>query len=115
MSGSRASTYVYAVAGEGMPYVKIGVTGNPDARVRQLQTGNPHHLYLARRWGPFTSRMAGRIEMGLHYIFSDFRMKGEWFCVSVDEVAQYVATASSANAEELAILNRGFLGLVIGK
>lgn len=71
---SHEDGFVYFVAAENGP-VKIGWTGkDAEARVRDLQVGNPYPLTLAalttggRRW-----------EEEFHRWFQPWRMNGEWF------------------------------------
>lgn len=47
-----AGHYVYIIAetGAGQPYCKIGVSGNPGARLLDLATGNPRLLRLVHCW-----------------------------------------------------------------
>lgn len=54
--------------------VKIGVSDNPNLRLRELQTGNPFRLKLL-------GVMAGEymVEKELHSLFERFRLEGEWF------------------------------------
>lgn len=55
--------------------VKIGLTkGDPQHRLRQLQTGNPNQLHLI---AAFTGEP--KCEAIIHEFFADDRMKGEWF------------------------------------
>ena len=57
--------------------IKIGVTKDIDARIKNLQTGNHRKLKL------LACVEAGEdacfIESYLHNIFKDYRLEGEWF------------------------------------
>ena len=54
--------------------MKIGVSADPKARLKELQTGNPFPLKIAATIpGHFAT------EKELHNIFERFRMEGEWF------------------------------------
>ena len=56
-------------------YFKIGFTlSDPEARVRDLQTGNPENLSVS--WKSFGDRDTERF---IKELFSDFRTRGEWF------------------------------------
>lgn len=56
-------------------HIKIGFTdGDPDARLRALQTGNPNPLVLLG-----TSQGDLEDEQDLHRRFSEWRVQGEWF------------------------------------
>jgi hypothetical protein len=55
-------------------FVKIGVSSDPNSRLKELQTGNPFKLKIAATIpGHFAT------EKELHNIFERFRMEGEWF------------------------------------
>ncbi len=55
-------------------FVKVGVSGNPAARIKELQTGNPNKLVL---WFCIGGGQAE--EQYLHRILSCVRTRGEWF------------------------------------
>ena len=58
----------------GHKFVKIGYSSNPEERLKELQTGNPHKLKLmATMPGLFAT------ESELHSTFSHLKMEGEWF------------------------------------
>ena len=60
--------------------VKIGISSNPEKRRAELQTGAPHHLFLA--FSIYAGDAAFDVEQEAHYILSAHRMPGEWFAVS---------------------------------
>lgn len=62
---------------------KIGYSANPEARLQQLQTGNPCKLELL-------SIKEGGIqdEKTIHNKFSFYRLQGEWFYLS-EEIKQF--------------------------
>lgn len=67
--------YVYLIAVKGDPLaVKIGYSVNPEARVGELQTGNPRELYLL-------AKMPGTLadEKAIHTKFKHKNLIGEWF------------------------------------
>ena len=61
--------------------VKIGRSVDPHARVKQLQTGNPHKLivYKAIKYNP-----AINIETIAHKYFRDVRVLNEWFKLTLE-------------------------------
>jgi len=72
--------HVYIVEGNGA--VKIGVTGDLQARLAQLQTGSPYPLRLAYStpvWGD-----AYAVEAEAHAMLDRHRLAGEWFGVPAD-------------------------------
>lgn len=79
---------VYFIEAVGTDTVKIGVTaGDPEDRLKQLQTGCPHKLRL---------RVAIhgdlRLEQWLHQQFDHLCIGGEWFRLTA-EVEAYIATS----------------------
>lgn len=67
--------YVYLIGVKGDFYaVKIGYSVNPEARVGELQTGNPRELYLL-------AKMPGTLadEKAIHAQFKHLNLVGEWF------------------------------------
>lgn len=70
--------YVYMIQ-KGYGSIKIGVSNNPEFRLKQLQTGNHGSLYLIAKF-PFESRKeAESMEKDLHVKFQSYRLEGEWF------------------------------------
>lgn len=77
---SATGDHVYVVEGNGA--VKIGVTGDLQARMAQLQTGSPYPLRLAYStpvWGD-----AYAVEAEAHAMLDRHRLAGEWFGVPAD-------------------------------
>lgn len=60
-------------------FVKIGYTSDLDKRMRDMQTGSPHKLFLITAF-PMQSEAQGKaFEKNLHYICRKGRYRGEWF------------------------------------
>lgn len=81
---SNLGRYVYVIGQEdgqgGYEYVKIGISSSPNARLNELQTGNPKRLSVL---GHFNAGvMAGRLERLVHAALDTDRMQGEWFVFS---------------------------------
>lgn len=71
--------FVYLIGESSTPNVfKIGSTRKKDIndRMKQLQTGNPDELYLARY---FETESPFKVEHFLHFNLSDHNSHGEWF------------------------------------
>lgn len=68
---------IYFIRAEAGGLVKIGVSGNPTARLRSMQVGCPGRLLLlaAFKAKPFA-------EAALHTRFAADRVHGEWFTMS---------------------------------
>lgn len=60
-------------------YLKIGVTGNPIERLKQLQTSNPRPLALWDIRPIKSTENRERFETEIHKLFEKHRVSGEWF------------------------------------
>ncbi|MDB2481769.1 GIY-YIG nuclease family protein [bacterium] len=57
---------------------KVGISKNPERRLRQLQTGSPYKLKMV-----LVLKGKSHLESTLHERLKSFRLgnfKGEWFC-----------------------------------
>lgn len=64
---------------------KIGVSKNPDKRLKQLQVGNSEQIILVHT---YYSEYAYKIEKALHRSYK--KIQGEWYYLSMDEVSQFL-------------------------
>lgn len=75
--------YVYAVGhvrgGQPSGPVKFGMSDQPFARLRELQTGNPHQLCMLGMLAAPSRTLAREWEQFIHYCHPDKAMSGEWF------------------------------------
>lgn len=74
--------------------VKIGSSKNPDSRVNELQTGNPHKLQLIKK---IQCNEYKKLETLLHHTHRHSQILGEWFEFSKEELNNAII-----NAEKLA-------------
>ncbi len=76
-------TYVYFITTEnkGNTPIKIGVSINPELRIKELQTGNPFKLKILKIIPCLTKSAAYALESALHELTksTNKRMIGEWF------------------------------------
>ena len=63
-------------------YYKIGYSGSVEARLRELQVGNPLPVTLIDSWQGDKSD-----ESGIHQHLKDKQIRGEWFYLSEDDLA----------------------------
>lgn len=84
---SHSYIYVIAAAPEGP--VKIGISHDPDRRVRQLQTGHPGKLSVYHR-EPVTAVTVRPLERLLHRDISHLCRRGEWFDLCVSDATLHV-------------------------
>lgn len=88
--------FVYVISdGSGNAH-KIGIAKEPEARLKQLQTGNPADLELAFTLGP-TAQFFD-IETWCHRKLKAKRLEGEWFRVSRKKAVETVKRAERAVA-----------------
>jgi Rha family phage regulatory protein len=68
--------YIYVIQEEVSKAFKIGISKNPQARLKQLQTGNSSKLSLI-----YTTKAESRFqdELELHKLFEEYKLQGEWF------------------------------------
>ena len=69
--------YVYLL--ESASCYKIGIAENVEKRIRQLQTGNPHKIYLIYSCPVEDRGEALRTESSLHETLRRFNKSGEWY------------------------------------
>ena len=76
----HAQGYIYLIHMENTTFYKIGMSLDPEIRMRTLQTGNPHPLYLLNTQAVQDMRSA---EVNLHRKFESQRVPNlnvrEWF------------------------------------
>lgn len=92
------SAYVYLIQAVGTNYYKIGISTNPQARLKALQAQSPHKLVLIACQMNYD---AWRFEQSLHSRFSSCRTQGEWFHLSAVE-AEAITELLSGNASNIA-------------
>lgn len=88
-------TNLYAMLDGAGKAVKIGVAGNPVARMRNAQVANPRQLTLVAAF-PATYG----IERYFHEYLSDWRIRGEWFSLSTEVLAVLSLIASCEDITE---------------
>uniref|UniRef100_A0A6H1ZYZ5 Bacteriophage T5 Orf172 DNA-binding domain-containing protein n=1 Tax=viral metagenome TaxID=1070528 RepID=A0A6H1ZYZ5_9ZZZZ len=75
---SREQEKLYFVQQGTRGPVKIGISKEPEERIKVLQTGNPKKLRLIWTINPKSKN----VENTLHRVFLDERLEGEWFLPS---------------------------------
>jgi len=69
--------YVYIMATKSA--IKIGVSSNPEYRLKQLQTSNSDKVTLVHKEPMSTRRQAFNIETRMLNAYSKYKSRGEWF------------------------------------
>lgn len=88
------SHYVYIIAvfkdGEITAPVKVGISRNPDARIRGLQTAAPYQLRLVRKFATPSQAVAKDIENCFHDTQREHHAYGEWFNLPPSEACAII-------------------------
>jgi hypothetical protein len=85
-------SYVYAISDE-KSKIKIGVSGHPPSRVKQLQFECRNKLTLLHSL-KCQENEAYRIERTAHRLIENKKVSGEWFEVSADEAINAIKDAA---------------------
>ncbi len=82
--GNRPGYIYFVTDGEA---IKIGISGDPLGRIKNMQTGSPRELRLL-------AAIAGSeaAETELHRKFAHLNVRGEWFIDKLGEIARYIAS-----------------------
>lgn len=70
--------------------IKIGISSSPEARLANLQTGNPDAIRLVKTTRFASRREARACEASLHRQWAHRRVKREWFELDVQELQQAI-------------------------
>lgn len=87
--------------------IKIGMAASPEARLSQLQTGNPNRIELVHAARFATRRAAQRCERALHDAHRASRVHREWFSLDDRQLA-----AAMRDADRRAAADDGGGGLL---
>ena len=77
---------VYLIRSKETGDYKIGISKNPQKRLKQLQTGNSSELELVET---YKSKYANKIEKTLHNLLSHYKKEGEWFELPLTEAMDF--------------------------
>lgn len=83
-AGEGSESFVYVIAAGPDGPVKVGFSGDPERRLRQLQTGHPERLRIYHRQ-TFDPVRAPLMEKLIHRLMAPSRCQGEWFRYSVED------------------------------
>lgn len=83
--------YIYIMEAE-THAIKIGVAGNPSARLKVLQTGCPFKLKLFARFKVATASIAYAYETEIHKRLGRCSLEGEWFKISTAEAIAVITS-----------------------
>jgi hypothetical protein len=78
--------FVYLIQSLENSYYKIGISKNPNRRIKELQTGNSSLLKLVET---YQSEFAEKIERTLQRRYAHLRKEGEWFDMSISNEVSF--------------------------
>ncbi len=106
--------YVYLMYDPTQNRYKIGVSSDPEHRLKTFHTVNPAIVLLAK-WGPVTRKEAYDMEALAHFKYRRQRLHGEWFRLSQQQVNELLHPPTVGPPEmsfaKLALLALGGVGL----
>ena len=75
--------YLYIINACGTGFYKIGISSNPNKRLKTLQTASPHSLKIIDKF-KYRRDKAYKLEQYLHKYFKSIKCKGgkEWFNIN---------------------------------
>ena len=83
---SNGQTYIYLITDDAA--LKIGISSNPDKRLKDLQVSNPKQLTLLSKTMFATRGKATLSEKILHKKCNRFNLSGEWFSLEAINVCR---------------------------
>ena len=78
--------YVYLLSNDNINY-KIGISKNPNKRIKQLQTGNDQQLEIIKIYK--SEKYFKKIEYTLHNTYAYKNVLNEWFQLDDVEITQF--------------------------
>jgi len=75
--------FLYLIRDEFTGYIKIGISLNPNKRIKQLQTGNSHELSLIYT---IQTEYYIKLELILHRHYKHLNIINEWFDLTITEL-----------------------------
>lgn len=80
--------FIYVIGPHEGPQ-KIGLSKNPERRLKNLQTGHPQSLVIHHK-EPIDATVVRKLEKKIHLELNYKRMKGEWFNMTPQEATEFV-------------------------
>lgn len=85
------SKYVYLISDSNNYTYKIGVSNNPEKRVKSLQTGNDRVLKIVHK---VLCENYSDVETALHNQYKFLKVNGEWFDLTDTDVKNFPESCS---------------------
>lgn len=96
--------FVYLIQNLETSNYKIGVSKNPNKRLKQLQTASGEELKLV---ATFETTNARKVESALHNQYSPYKTQGEWFNISLVEEVSFGEICSKIDENITYLRNNG--------
>jgi hypothetical protein len=81
---AMATSYIYVIGGDAPPY-KVGISKDPQRRLKNLQTGHPHKLSIHSIKETDVAKTK-LLESTIHHHLKHHRTHGEWFDLPLDDI-----------------------------
>lgn len=78
--------YVYLISDSNTYNYKIGISNNPERRIKSLQTGNDNKLKIIHK---ILCEYYSDVEKALHYRYNSNKINGEWFELTDNDVTTF--------------------------
>lgn len=78
------TSYIYVIGAEGPPY-KVGISKNPERRLKSLQTAFPYKLKLHVKKSTEIAKVK-LLETIIHRNINNYRTNGEWFDIDLSNL-----------------------------
>jgi hypothetical protein len=93
-SNQNEECYVYLMIDKINKYHKIGLSNSPKFREKTLQSEKPTiEIVLSKKYT--NRRIASMIEKSFHQLYSNKRIRGEWFKLDEEELNEIIHTLSN--------------------
>lgn len=103
-------SYLYIIGSDQPPY-KVGISKNPDARLKALQTGHPYPLKIHHRIETPANRTK-LLETAIHRNLKHNRQTGEWFDLPLERLLLEVEFVMIRYGEDASLKARLDQGLI---
>ena len=78
------TSYIYIIGADKPPY-KVGISKNPERRLKNLQTASPHKLRIHVKQ-PTDAVKVKQLETLIHRNLSNYHTLGEWFNLDLEKL-----------------------------
>lgn len=79
--------YIYLISNN-LQKFKIGISKDPDRRIKELQTGNDSNLFIINKY--YSPKYHRKIEKALHKTYGYCNILNEWFELENDKALSFI-------------------------